>query len=61
MEDAAVPGEFRADMREFVDLADQTLTRRQKRQKRARDAAIRQKQLKAELQQRKLKEEIGFD
>jgi hypothetical protein len=43
------------------DLANQTLPSRLKRQKRAGDAAIRQKRLKAELQQRKLLEEIGFD
>jgi hypothetical protein len=43
------------------DLANQTLASRLKRQKRAGDAAIRQKRLKAELQQRKLLEEIGFD
>ena len=49
LEDVAVPREFRADMREFVDLANQTLARRRDRQERAANAAIHQKQLKANL------------
>jgi hypothetical protein len=61
LEDVAVPRELRADMQEFVDLANETLASRLKWQKRAIDAAIRQKQLKAEFQQRKLQGEIGFD
>ena len=49
LEDVAIPRELRADMREFVDLANQTLARRRDRQERAANAAIHQKQLKANL------------
>src|ERR1035438_8554556 len=53
LEDVAVPREFRADMREFVAIANQTLARRRGRQERAADAAIRQERLKANLQQQR--------
>ncbi len=53
LEDVAVPGKFRADMREFVDIANLTLARRRDRQERAADTAVRQKQLKANLQQQR--------
>lgn len=52
VDDVAVPRGFREEMREFIDLADQTLANRRKRWKRGRDKAIREKQRKAELQKR---------
>jgi hypothetical protein len=54
-------GRQQTESRAREDPVNQTLPSRLKRQKRAGDAAIRQKRLTAELQQRKLLEEIGFD